>query len=109
MRATVGIAVAIALCLPLAQDTPAQQLRTKTIIRDSGHDQSPPLLDLARAAQGRQDELEEEVPPPRPTEPEPMATGVPDPVIQTSPGPLLGTTDAMNFDGIPRTGSAPPD
>jgi hypothetical protein len=109
MKTTVGIAVAAALCLPLAQDTPAQQVRAKTVIRDSGHDESPRLLDMARAAQGRQDELEEEVPPPLPTEPEPPATGVADPVVQRSPGPAAGTLDGLNFEGIPRTGSAPPD
>jgi hypothetical protein len=100
--------VAAALTLPLAQDTPAQPVRSKTIIRDGGHDLSPPLRDLARVPPRRQEEFEEE-PVPRPTEPPPPPPGVPDPVVQGSPGSAPGTIDLMNFEGIPRTGSAPPD
>lgn len=100
-KASIAIAVFAAICLPsLPRPVLAQEVRLKSdVLLHIRHDVSPPLRDMVPVLPGHVEEYEVE-PVPLPTEPAPAAPGVPDPVVQTSPGQLLGTLDVTNFEGL---------
>lgn len=87
----------------------AQQNSSKaSVVRDSGHDLSAPLWSIPPAAPGPVEEFEVE-PAPRETEPLSAAPVMADGALQDSPGPLANTIDIINFEGVARSGGAPPD
>jgi hypothetical protein len=84
-----------------------QSLDAQAVSTHATHSLSPPLKDIpvGPAAQGPEFIL----PAPVAGEPPQPAAPVTDPVIQSTPGPLVGTLDLMNFPGLGRTGGTPPD
>ena len=79
---------------------------------DVHHDVSPPLRDLIRLASSKPPtKMPLRVIPLRhPFPPVPQeGTPKPDPVLQTTEGPLVSTTAGLNFDGVGANGSAPSD
>jgi len=75
------------------------------VIRNTAHDLSRPLRDVPPHPAGN-DEEEELVP--LSAETSSSVPSLPDPVMQSSPGPLVSTTDLMNFDGL-TSSAGPPD
>jgi hypothetical protein len=90
-----------------AARTTGQTLDAQAVSIRATASMSPPLRDIpARAGvQGPEFIL----PAPVPGEPPQLAAPVNDPVVQSTPGRLIGTTDLMNFPGLGRTGGTPPD
>ncbi|HLY62998.1 MAG TPA: VCBS domain-containing protein [Terriglobia bacterium] len=77
------------------------------VFNEVNHAVSPPVravrTDTFLGSNGRN------VVPMRPTTPNEIRNAAPDPVLQTSSGPLVGTTAGNNFDGVSANGYAPPD
>ena len=95
-----------ALCWLLLESPALAQQVGASVLSPFQHDVSAPLRNMSTTGFGPM-ELQE-LPPPRSTEPL-SAAPVRDPVLQTAFGPPLSTNDLLNFDGIARTGFAPPD
>ena len=100
------IAFFAVLCWPLLQNQALAQQTGASVLSQMQHDVSPPLRDITPTVP--EPPTFQVLPPPRPTEPL-SAAPVTDPVVQTAFGPPLSTVDLLNFDGIARTGTAPPD
>ena len=109
-RPDLWICVLVApLVLLLTSASVAQQDSAKaTVVRDSGHDLSAPLWSMPPAVSGQAEELEEE-PAPRETEPLSAAPVVEDGALQNFTGPLVNTVPGIDFEGVARSGGAPPD
>ena len=63
----------------------------------AAHDVSPPLRDLQPAVRGRDAQREK---PLRPIPQNVLHTNAPDPVVQSSASPFVGTTAGLNFAGV---------
>ncbi len=80
-----------------------------TVIPEIQHVTSPPLRELVQAAPRA---VAPRVIPLRRVpsrQPEAVAPQTPDPAVQESAGPLVSTTNLLNFDGIAADGFIPPD
>lgn len=98
------------LVLLLVPGAPAQEVRTgPTVIHEEKHDISPPLREIPFVApqSGTQRVM---LPVRRPMPAHMSAESGPDVALQQTVGPLVGTTNLLNFDGVnARDGVAPPD
>src|SRR3989475_3679448 len=101
-------------CLhPLATFAAAAQDQASgpTVIHETKHDVSPPLRDIVASLPASQPAASPTVIPLRLTSTgsEATSSGSPDAVLQDSAGPLVGTTNLLNFEGTGADGLAPPD
>ncbi|PYU88411.1 MAG: hypothetical protein DMG26_08460 [Acidobacteria bacterium] len=104
----------LGFCLaPLAAFPAAAQDQASgpTVIHETKHDVSPPLRDIVASLPATQPEASPRVIPLRLTSTgsEAPSSGSPDEVLQDSAGPLVGTTNLLNFEGTGADGVAPPD
>ena len=108
VNVTTSVLTVFFLALAAAVQAPAQEHWSGPIVTHAVHfDVSPPLRDMIGVEQ-----------PPGPpqiiplrhrTPPQAVPSGQEDAALQESVGPLVGTTNGLNFDGVGANGSAPPD